>query len=104
MAHLLQDLLPEIPRQDQNIVGSNGIDRLNRSNWNMYARRESPVLVRIAINGEVEEVDAHAAIVEECVAFARRAVAANSLASFFDVDETRQQPTFGPLNPRGKGS
>ena len=44
----------------------------------MHARREAAVLVGIAVDGEVEEVGADAAVVEQRVALARRAVAADA--------------------------
>ena len=44
------------------------------------ARQELALLVRAAVDGEVEEVGADAAVVEQRVALARRAVADDRLA------------------------
>ena len=57
----------------------------------MHARREAAVLVGIAVDGEVEEVGADAAVVEQRVALARRAVAADRLALVLGRDQERQE-------------
>ena len=80
MAHLRDDLVLQVPGQDQDVVGLGLVDRLDRLDRNVHARREAAVLVGIAVDREVEEVGADAAVVEQRVALARRAVAADRLA------------------------
>ena len=46
----------------------------------MHARCISTVFVRVAIHGEVKEVGSHTAIIEKCVAFARRAITSDPFA------------------------
>ena len=95
MAHLRDDLVLQVPGQDQDVVGLGLVDRLDRQDRNVHARREAAVLVGVAVDGEVEEVGADAAIVEQRVALARRAVAADRLALVLGRDQERQQPALG---------
>src|SRR6476619_633928 len=60
----------------------------------MLSRSETTVLVGVAIDGEVEEVGTDSAVVEQRVALARRAVAADRLAFVFGCNEKRQEPAL----------
>ena len=77
VAHLLDDLVLEVPRQDQDVVGLERVDRVDRMDRDVHAGREPAVLVRVAIDRELEEVGADPAVVQKRVALARRAVAAD---------------------------
>ena len=103
---LRADLLPQVPRQDQHIVRPRRPDRVGRKNRNARSRRELALLVRIGVDGEVEEIGADAAVVEQRVALARRAVADDLLAAFFRVDQERQELALGGPRParRSRGS
>src|SRR5690606_36277446 len=99
VAHLLDDLVLEIPRQDQDVVGLARVDRLDLVDRDVHARREASVLVRIAIDGEFHEVSADAAIVQQRVALPGSAVAADDLALVLRLDQERQESALGPLHP-----
>ena len=53
---LSHDLGLQVPRQDQHIVWSDFRNMLWRQNRNTRARQEATMLVRIAINGEINEI------------------------------------------------
>ena len=65
---------------------------------NVHSRRETAVLVGIAVHSKIEEIGADAAVVQQSVAFARRAVAADSRALFLAFDQERQQLALGVVN------
>ena len=81
------DLLAEVPRQDQHHVGAVLADRLRRADRDVAARQEAPLLVGVQIDGVVEEIAAHAAVVEQRVALRRRAVAGHAQAVVLEVDQ-----------------
>ena len=106
VTHLMDDLVLEVPRQDQDVVGLEIVESGHRMDRHMHAGREPAVLVRVAIDRELEEVGADPAIVQQRIALARSAVAADHLAGILGRDQERQQPTFGarhPLGERGVG-
>ncbi len=91
VVHLLDDLVLEVPRQDQDVVRLSLVDRIDRPDRNVHARREAAVLVGVAIDREVEEVGSDGAIVEQRVALARRAISADRFAFVLGRDqETRE--------------
>ncbi len=57
-----------------------------------------PCLYGFAIHGEIEEVGANAAVVEQRVAFARSTVADDSLALALGVDQEFEQLALGLLH------
>ena len=102
VAHLLDDLVLQVPGQDQDVVGPGLVDRLDRLDRDVHARREAAVLVGVAVDREVEEVGADAAVVEQRVALAGRAVAADPLALLLGRDQERQQLALGALHLLGE--
>src|SRR5947208_13001154 len=74
MRHLSHDLVFEIPRQDQDVVGPGLGDPIGSKDRNVGSGGELSVLVRVAVDGVVEKVGANAAIVQERVALARCAI------------------------------
>ena len=104
MAHLAHDFGLQVPRQDEQIVGPCLIDGLDRMDGNVHAGREAAVLIRIAIDREVEEILADAAIVEQRVALPGRAVAADPLALSLQVDQRGEQIAFHGFNAAGEAS
>ena len=94
------DLVLQVPGQDQDVVGLGLVDGLDRLDRDVRARREAAVLVGVAVDGEVEEVGADAAVVEQRVALARRAVAARSrLPCSLRGDQEREQLALGRVAP-----
>ena len=102
MAHLLHDLVLEVPRKDQNVVGLGLVDRLHRIDRDVHAGRVAAVLVRIAVDGEVQEIGADSRVVEQGVAFAGGAIAADALPFLLGFDEDGKKLAFGALDPAGK--
>ena len=76
MAHLRNDLILQIPRQNKDIVRTGLVDRGNRINWNMHSRRIAAVLVWIAVHSEVEEISTDSTVVEQGIAFAGSTISA----------------------------
>ena len=70
----------QVPRQDQHDVGLVRADALRRADRDVRARQQVALLVRVEVDGVVEEVRADAAVVEQRVALGRRAVADDPLA------------------------
>ena len=69
----------------------------------VHPRRVTVMFIWIAINGKIEEISAYAAIVEQCVSFARRTVSANSCSLSLAFDQNGQQLALGAANFVGEG-
>ena len=81
VAELVADFVPEIPRQDQNVVGLGLGQALRRVDRDMRARQELALLDRAAVDRVREQVGPDTAVVEQRVALARGAVADHRLPS-----------------------
>ncbi len=68
------DFVLQVPRQNQHVVRTGLTNPFGRKDGNVRAREKLAVLVGIAIDRVVDEVRANAAVVEQRVALARRAV------------------------------
>src|SRR5271166_2010798 len=86
-AQLLDDLVLQVPRQDQHDVGLLLAYRLGRADGDVAARQEVPLLVRVQIAGVVDEVATYAAVVEQRVALGRGAVAGYAQAVLLEGDQ-----------------
>ena len=64
----------------------------------MHSRRVAAVLVWIAVNSEVEEVSADAAVVEQSIAFAGGAISANLGALLLALNQEGQELALGAMN------
>ena len=80
-------------RMTSGLVSASALGRVDRD---ARARREPAVLVRVAVDGVVEEVGPDPAVVEQRVALARRAVARDRLAGSPARDQERQQGRAWP--------
>jgi hypothetical protein len=98
VAHLVDDLVLEVPGQDQQVIGLGLVDGLDGLDRDVHARREAPVLVGIAVDRKVDEVGADAAVVQKRVALAGRAVGADALALLLAGDQKRQEIALGPAH------
>src|SRR5262245_64588369 len=98
MAHLLHDLVLEVPRKDQDVVGLGVVDRLDRVDGDVHDGRVAAMLVRVAIDGEVQEVGADGSIVEQSVAFAGGAISADALPFLLGFDEHGKKLALGALD------
>src|SRR5580658_685582 len=74
------DLLPQVPRQDNDVVRPGRGQSLGVVDRDVRAREELALLERAAINGVLEEVRSDATVVEQRVALARGPVARDRFA------------------------
>ena len=72
---LRHDLVLQVPGQDQDVVGTCLLERVGMPDRDVRAGQELPLLVRVAVDRELEEVRTDAAVVEQRVPLARGAVA-----------------------------
>ena len=102
VGELLRDLPREVPGQDHDRVGTRLGDPLRRLDRDVRSRREPPVLVGIPVDGVVEEVRADAAVVEQRVPLAGRAVADDLLAVTPEPDQQIEQRALRLLHVLGE--
>src|SRR5690606_3676067 len=67
---LLDDLRLEVPRQDQHVVGPRLADALGRADRDACPGQEVALLLRVPVDGVVDEIAADPAVVEQGVALA----------------------------------
>src|SRR5262249_15906792 len=91
IGQLIGDLVFEVPRQYQYVVGFGFADLLRREDGNVGAWQILAVLVGIAINRVVEEVGADAAICSESVPLPARAIADVGLPRALSLDQNPEQ-------------
>src|SRR5689334_8319313 len=84
---LFADFLAQIPREHEDVIGLRLRELLGRVDRNVRARQELALFHRAAVDGVREQVAANAAVVEQRVAFARRAVAHDRLAESFGIEQ-----------------
>src|ERR1044071_8917493 len=89
--HLIDDLLFEIPGQDEDVIGFRFKDFSGSEDRNMSAREELALLVRVAIDGVVEEIGADTAIIEQSVTFSGSAIARDAFALASGIDEELEE-------------
>src|SRR5919198_2003709 len=89
--HLLDDLVRQVPRQDQHVVRASLADALWMVDRHARPRKELALLVRASVHGEVDEVCSDAAVVEKGVAFPRGAVPSDRLPAILRVDKKFQE-------------
>src|SRR5688500_11537440 len=61
---LCRDLVLQIPREDQHVVGTSFPQRLDRQYRNVDTGAEPALLVRVAVDHEVDEVGSDTAVIE----------------------------------------
>src|SRR5882724_1252559 len=96
---LLHDLVLEVPRQDEDVVRLLGVDLVGREARDVRTGQEPAVLVGIAIDGEVDEVGADTAVVEQGVALAGSAVAGDPLAAALGGYQELEDAALGLAHP-----
>ena len=96
---LLGQLGLEVPRQRQHDVGPVLVDLSRIVDRNACSRREATVLVRIAVDGVLEQIAADTAVVEQRVALTGCAVADDPLALGVAVEQEAQQLVADRLSP-----
>jgi hypothetical protein len=96
MVHLMDDLVLQVPGEDQDVVGPGLIDCLDRTDRDVHAGGEAAVLVGVSVDREVEEIGSDSAIVEERIALAGRTVPADPFALVLGRDQERKEVAFRP--------
>ena len=99
---LLDQLGPQVPREDEDVVRFVGGYLLGRQDRDAGARGEPAVLVGVAVDRVREQVGPDAAVVEQGVALARGAVADDRLAALGRLDEEPQQVPAHLGHPGGE--
>src|SRR6267378_2157615 len=93
--HLRHDLVFEIPRQNEQIVGLGFLDLVGMQDRDMRSGEELALLVGIAVHGVVDEIRADATVIQQRVAFARGSVSDDRLAFPPDADQELQKLPLG---------
>src|SRR6516162_1632503 len=102
IGELAHDLVFEVPRQDQHVIGLGFINPLWRKNRNMGAWQISAMFVWVAINGIVQKIGADTAIVEQRIALTWRPVAGKGFVAALRLDQEAQQFALSRANLFGK--
>jgi len=76
---LLDDLIGEIPGEQQDVFGLVVQQSFRRDHWYMGAGRIQSLFQRAAVNDVREQVGADFQETEQCIPFGRRAVAGDTL-------------------------
>src|SRR5947207_11966207 len=84
---LVRDLFPQVPWKDENDVWARPLDLVRVADRDVAPRQVAPLLVRVAVDREVDELGADPAEVEERVAFRRRAVSRDPPAVVLEPDQ-----------------
>ena len=87
VGRLADDLVDQVPRPDEQIVGTGFADAVGRQDGNVRARQKLPLFVGVAIDNVVEKVCANPAVVEQRVGLAGSAIADDRLGAALRVDE-----------------
>src|SRR5215471_10927167 len=83
---LPDDLVLEVPGQDQQVVGARLPDAVRAADRDARAGQVVALLLGVAVHRVVKEIGADPAVVEERVSLARSAVAGDRLAAPLGVD------------------
>ena len=75
VAHLGNDFVLQVPRQNEKIIWLGFVDGLDRIDRDVHTRRKAAVLVRVSVHGKVKKICANAAVVEQRIAFAGSTIA-----------------------------
>src|SRR5438552_14942544 len=107
IGNLLHDLVPDVPGKDQHVVGARVANFVRVKDRYPGPRQVATLLVRAAVHGEIKEVRAHTAVVEQRISLRRRAVADDALAVILDAYQKLEQAALGTLDlvvERGVGA
>src|SRR6516164_4476377 len=99
IGELAHDLVFEVPRQDQHVIGLGFKNLLWRKNRNVGAWQIPAMFVRVAINGIVQKIEADTAIVEQRIALTWRPVAGKGFVATLRLDQEAQQFALSRTNP-----
>src|SRR5512147_1618882 len=100
VGELVDDLVGQVPGKDQDEVRMGLFECLRMVNRDPGAGQELPLLVRVAVDRELEQVGADAAVVEQRVSLAGSAVADDAFAIATALDQELEQLPLGLDHPR----
>src|SRR4029450_7592347 len=86
VGELRHDLVLQVPRQNENIVRTGLTNPFRWKDRNMRPREKLEVLVRVAIDGVVDEVCTNAAVVEQRVALSWRPISYDCFSFLLRAD------------------
>ena len=101
-AHLLDDLVLEIPWQQQHVIGSSLGDGIGCQDRNAVTRQITALLEDIAIDCEFDNIRSDAAIVQQRIALGGRAIGGDGGATLLQGNEKRQQLSLGVRDALGE--
>lgn len=93
--HLPDDFIFQIPWQYQDVVRSRFSDPIGMENRYAHAGHEVTLFVRAEIDGIVDEIGSHAAVVQQRHALGSGAVSDDAFAFSFGADQKLEQLAFG---------
>src|SRR5438132_4752700 len=102
VSRLLHDLVLQVPRQDQQVVGPRCAYLFGREDRDVRTRKELALLVGAPVYGVSQKIGPNAAVVQQRVAFARSAVPDDGAALPLRLDQELEQATLGLLYARLK--
>src|SRR5690348_17231291 len=91
---LAHDLVLEVPRQDQYVIGSRLTDARRRVDRQSRAGEEAALLVWAAVDGVADQILADTAVVQQGVAFGGRTIGHRGGAEVARLDEEAKQIAF----------
>src|SRR5262249_10318334 len=95
---LIHDLVLKIPWQDQDVVRLCFSDLLRRENRDVRTGEKLALLIRIAIDGIVNKIAAHAAIVQQRIAFSWSPIPYDRFSLPLGFNQEFEQLSFGLFN------
>src|SRR6266404_344499 len=102
MAHLSDDLIFQIPRENKQIIRPHLIDSRHRINRNVHSGRVASMFVGIAIDCKIEKIRADATIVEQCIPFTGSTISAYLRTLLFAFNQEQQKLALRAMNFRSK--
>src|SRR5437879_10012076 len=96
--HLRHDLVFEVPRQNEQIVGLGFLDLVGMQNRDMRSGPELALLVGLAVHGVVNEIRANTAVIQKRIAFARCPISDYRFSLSPDTDQEFKKLPLGLLH------
>ena len=91
VCELAHDLVLQVPRQDEDLIGLRLGDPLGRVHRDVRTRQEAPVLIGVAIHRVLQQIRADSAVVEQGVALGRGAITHDLLAIALAAEQEGQE-------------
>src|SRR5688572_11026399 len=95
VTHLLHDLFLQIPGKDQEVIRFCGCDYVGMVDWNVRPGQIMALLMRASIDGIIDEVRSHAAIIQQRVSFGGRTIADDGFSLILGLYQEFDQSALG---------